>query len=57
MPHPSELKPAHISASIMCGDLGALGQEARKLEDAGVDSIHVDIMDGHFVPNLTFGPG
>ncbi len=41
----------------MCADLCALGQEARKLEDAGVDSIHVDIMDGHFVPNLTFGPG
>jgi ribulose-phosphate 3-epimerase len=51
------LPPAHISASIMCADLTALGQEAKRLEDAGVDSIHVDIMDGHFVPNLTFGPG
>jgi ribulose-phosphate 3-epimerase len=50
-------QPVHLSASIMCADLGALGEEAKKLENAGVDSIHVDIMDGHFVPNLTFGPG
>lgn len=47
---------AHVSASIMCGRLGALAADVRELEEANVDSIHIDVMDGHFVPNLTFGP-
>ena len=48
----------HIFPPPSCAEIYVrLGQEARKLEDACVDSIHVDIMDGHFVPNFTFGPG
>lgn len=42
--------------SVMCSDLMALGKDIRILEEQGVDMLHVDVMDAHFVPNLTFGP-
>jgi ribulose-phosphate 3-epimerase len=45
-----------ISASVMCADLGNLREEIRRLDRAGVDRFHWDIMDGVFVPNYTFGP-
>lgn len=46
----------HISASILNADFGQLGAEVRRASDGGVDSIHLDVMDGHFVDNLTMGP-
>merc|ERR1719311_2014282 len=51
-----EPRPVQIIPSVLPADWANMGAECKRLEDAGVDRIQFDVMDGNFVPNLTFGP-